>query len=182
MEGTRFSQMQQLKRRLFAMRNGVVADSLRRAGCPHRIIFGLNLPQLSEIAAEIGPSEELAGQLWNDTPLRESVLLAPMIYPADKLTFEKARELVGNVMWAEDADILCFKLLRKAPFAPSLAAELCSDSGRLARYTGLRLYFTIVGTCPSEALAASEAEMSRPDALSALASMLGEEARFLMEN
>ena len=67
-----FNIMQQVKRSLFAMRNGVVADSLRKAGCPHRIVFGVNLPQLNEIAAKYGPSEELAEALWADTALRES--------------------------------------------------------------------------------------------------------------
>lgn len=174
--------MQQLKRRLFAMRNGVVADSLRRAGCPHRIIFGLNLPQLNEIAAEFGQSEELAEELWADKPLRESVLLAPMLFPVDKLTMEKARELAGGVMWYEDADILCFKLLRKASFAAELAAELCAKTDRLARYTGLRLYFTIISDHAAQALAAAAAELARPDAISTLASMLKEEADFLIGN
>ena len=179
MTETQFSPMQQLKRRLFAMRNGIVADSLRRAGCPHRIVFGLNLPQLNEIAAEIGKSEELAEALWHDTALRESVLLAPMIFPAEKLTLDKARALAAGVMWHEDADILCFKLLRFAPFAAGLAAELCASTGRMARYTGLRLYFTIISRHAAEALAAAEAELARPDAISTLASMLAEEARFL---
>ncbi len=40
----------EIKQRLYAMRNGVIADSLRNAGSPYRSIFGLNLPQLTEIA------------------------------------------------------------------------------------------------------------------------------------
>lgn len=190
-QNSQFNTMQQLKRSLYALRNGVIADSLRKAGCPHRIIFGLNLPQLNEIAAQYGPSEELAEALWVDTPLRESALLAPMLYPKEKLTLEKARKLCATVMWHEDADILCFKLLRDAPFATQLAKELVGcEVSRMARYTGLRLYLSMLAIMPpakakespvcGEALAAANQELERPDAISTLASMLREEASFLM--
>lgn len=176
-----YSPMQRLKRRLYAMRNGVVADSLRRAGCPRRLIFGVNLPQLNEIAAEFGPSEELAEALRNDTALRESVLLAPMLFPIEKLDRDMARKLCEGVKWAEEADILCFKLLRKADFAAEMAMELCEKDEPLQRYCGLRLWMNIVGRNPSEALKAAEKELSRDDGISTLASMLAEEARFLTE-
>ena len=42
--------LQQIKSRFMAMRNGIVADALRKGGMPHKVIFGLNVPQLSEIA------------------------------------------------------------------------------------------------------------------------------------
>lgn len=190
-EASNFNIMQQVKRSLFAMRNGVVADSLRKAGCPHRIVFGVNLPQLNEIAAKYGQSEELAEALWADTALRESALLAPMLYPKEKLTLDKARKLCYSVMWHEDADILCFKLLRDAPFAPELAKELVAcEVSRMARYTGMRLYMSMLSslgpeklkgtTVLKDALEAAEAELARPDAIPTLASMLKEEASFLL--
>ena len=178
--GERLSTMQMVKRRLFAMRNGVVADSLRRAGCPYRIIFGVNVPQLGEIAAEFGPSAELAESLWADEAMRESFVLATMLYPVDRLTIEHARALVDRARWSEDADMLCFKLFKRTAFATQLAAELTAAADRLHRYAGLRLYFNIVSTHAAEALRAAEAEAARPDALTGLAAMLAEEARFIL--
>ena len=35
------NEMQIVKRHFFAMRNGIIADTLRRAGSPYHIIFGL---------------------------------------------------------------------------------------------------------------------------------------------
>ncbi len=173
--------MQVLKRRIYAMRNGVIADTLRNAGCPHRFIFGVNLPQLAEIAAETEHSVEFAEKLWADTASRESMMIAPMLYPIEALTLETARRWAAGVTWSEDADILCFKLLRHAPFAAELAAELCAnDSSRLARYTGLRLYFCTISANSQSALQAAQTELQRPDALSGLASMLAEEARFIL--
>jgi len=169
-----------LRRRIYVMRNGIVADSLRRGGCPHRLIYGVNLPQLTEIARETGVSAELAQLLRADKDLREARLMAPMLYPVEQLTREDASAWARESRWSEDADILCFKLLRRAPFAAELADELCADADRLCRYTGLRLWFNIVSTDPRGALAAAEGELARADALSQLASMLAEEARFLL--
>lgn len=175
-----FNPIQRVKRSLYAMRNGIVADGLRRAGCPYRLVFGVNLPQLNEIAAGVGKDAELAEALWADVDLRESALLAPMIYPHEKLTQDKARELASHVKWPEDADILCFKLLRFAPFAGDLAAELVRAVEPLKRYTGLRLYFCTLAQHPEAALQAAEAELARSDSISGLASMLADEARFLI--
>ena len=47
-----YNRMQIIKRRFFAMRNGIIADTLRKAGLDYRMIFGLNLPQVVEIAGE----------------------------------------------------------------------------------------------------------------------------------
>ncbi len=46
-----FNLMQAVKRRLYAMRNGALAAQMRNAGLHYRINFGLNIPQLKEIAA-----------------------------------------------------------------------------------------------------------------------------------
>ena len=169
----------QVKQRLYAMRNGIVADSLRKAGCPHRMIFGVNLPQLVGVASEFEPSAALADELWADKSLRESRLTAAMLYPVEELDRKRAGEMINDIMWQEEADILCFKLLRKTDFAAQLAADLCESEFPLKRYAGLRLWFNIVGKHPSEALAAAENELKRSEPI-ALASMLSEEAQFLL--
>ena len=81
---TQFNDMQVVKRRFFAMRNGAVADNMRKLGANYRIIFGLNLPQIVEIANETPHDEVLAEALWQIKSTRESQLLAPMIYPREK--------------------------------------------------------------------------------------------------
>ena len=191
---TQFSPMQQLKRRIYAMRNGIVADTLRRSGCPHQFIFGLNLPQLVEIAAEQPHTVELAEQLWADSNSRESMLLAPMLYPVEALTRERAAAMARQVRWSEDADILCHRLLRHAPFAIDLAAELVADPARLTRYTGLRLLLNLLNQpaiinhpAPAStplyaaATAALAQEQQRPDPLTALTAQLQDQLAFLAE-
>lgn len=64
-----------------AMRNGIVGDIYRRAGIDcYKIIFGLNLPQMREIACDYEKDAELAAALWNDKTVRESRLLSTWLY------------------------------------------------------------------------------------------------------
>lgn len=153
--------MQLIKREFFALRNGIVADSLRRAGAPYQIIFGLNLPQIVEIAAAKGPDRCLAERLWSNTTTRESLLLAPMIYPRGEMTRETAVEWVKAAPSAEVVDVLCHRLLRHLPFAASVARGLSLSERDLDRYCALRLLFNLLPSSAGEALEIAGAELSR---------------------
>ena len=76
-----------------AFRNGIVADTLRKAGLSFGIIFGLQLPQLKKIAADIKAEypdmkdlECLAKELIADNNVRESRILGFAIMPAECVT------------------------------------------------------------------------------------------------
>lgn len=132
--------MQNVKQRFFAFRNGVVADMLRHCGSQYKIIFGLNIPQLREIASAFGYNAELARQLWENSTTRESRLLAPMLFDPAALTLTEARELLeGLTPNAEEVDILCHSLLRHTTFARQLLDELNTSDDKWHRYTALRL-------------------------------------------
>ncbi|MCM1067630.1 MAG: DNA alkylation repair protein [Muribaculaceae bacterium] len=170
-----YSPMQTVKRHFFAMRNGVIADTLRKAGSPFRVIFGLNLPQIVEIARLTGPSQELAEALWANSGTRESMLMAPMIAERESFTKADALRWIDTIPTAEVADILCQRLLRSMPYAWELAEELAADSEKhMNQYTGMRLAFNLVSTDPAHAL---ELTQRYPDA--PLAAALAEEAKFL---
>lgn len=149
----KYNRMQTVKRRFFAMRNGIISDTLRKAGSPFHIIFGLNLPQLVEIAEETGKDPGLAAQLWANTTTRESMLLAPMLVDASAVTVEQAREWIADIPCAEVSDILCHRLLRHIPDAWELAESLAdSPAGKWSDYTALRLLFNLLGSNPQRAL------------------------------
>ncbi len=176
-----FNDMQLVKRRLFAMRNGIIADVLRRGGSPFRIIFGVNLPQLAEIADGFGYNADLAERLWQNSTTRESMLIAPMLYPRDEFTVELARRWVSEVPSAEVADVLCHRLLRHCPFAWELASELLGEESDMARYTGLRLMFNMLYQRPAETLEKAEKELARDCSLtSPVAAMMVAECRELL--
>lgn len=156
-----FNEMQTVKRRMYAMRNGVIADTLRKSGSPFRVIFGLNLPQLVEIAAGIGKDKDMAVRLWDNNATRESMLLAPMLMPAGDFTIEEALRWCSQVPAFEVADILCHRLLRHEPYALDLAKKLISDECSMMHYTGVRLMCNIAPRYPDEANRIGEAEMAR---------------------
>lgn len=132
--------LRDVKQRFFAFRNGLLADMLRRQGAStHRTIFGLNVPQLREIAAEAGTDPELAELLWADADVRESRLLAPMVAAPTADAFGK----MDRVQTAEEADILCHSLLRRCPDAMDAAKSRLADPAPLVQYCALRLLLNL---------------------------------------
>lgn len=136
---TTFNAMQRLKRRFFAMRNGAVADSMRKSGASYRIIFGLNLPQITDIAREFGPDRELALRLRDNTSTRESMLIAPMLFPADELDDAVALQWLETAPSTEVIDVACLRLLRKLDNPANLLRQLSQSTDPLMRYAAIRL-------------------------------------------
>lgn len=132
-------ELPEIKQLFYSYRNGIIADCLRKAGDPHHVIFGLNLPQLVQIAQVVGLDANLADQLWRNDSSRECRLLAPMVYPRDEFGQSKALEWASSVRCVEEADILCHRLLRHLDYAQSLCFQLCDIGTDLSRYTALRL-------------------------------------------
>lgn len=121
--------IKEIKKFFFTYRNGMIADTLRKAGMDYKIIFGLNVPQLSDISRRINEDrEKLAEELWNDSEVRESRLLACWLFNPENVSEERAMEMMHSVKTHEEADILAFKLLRYLPFAKSLISETDTDS------------------------------------------------------
>ena len=132
-------ELKDIKQQFFTYRNGMLADRLREAGDCHRVIFGLNVPQIVEIARMAGSDKALAEQLWANDTTRESRLIAPMIYPREEMTAGTARAWIAAVENTEVADILCHRLLRYLDFALGLSEEHAEAESDLQRYVALRL-------------------------------------------
>lgn len=146
-----YNRMQIIKRRFFAMRNGIIADTLRKAGLDYRMIFGLNLPQIAEIAAEQPKEAALAEELWADRRTRESLLLAPMLYPAGEMDAATAMRWISEVTTTEVADVLCLKLLRHTHNALDTAIGALTSDEPMMRYTALRLMLNLLNIAASPA-------------------------------
>lgn len=106
--------LKEIKKQFMAYRNGIISETLRQAltrqgNNPYHIIFGLNLPQLSEIAHNI-EDKTLWKPLWADKTVRESRLLACYLLTSN-ITEDEAIQLVTELQTTEEADILCMKVL-----------------------------------------------------------------------
>lgn len=161
------------------MRNGAVVESMRRAGAPYCIIFGLNLPQISEIARDFGPDRELALQLRANTASRESMLIAPMLFPREELTVEIAEEWLRSAPTTEVVDVACLKLIRYVE-VPRRVIEALEASGTPAdRYAALRLGANILPREMDYIDAMARRELERDEPLTAgVARMLIEDIDF----
>ncbi len=177
MSSTTFNTLQSIKRRFFAMRNGVIADTMRRAGDSHRIIFGLNLPQIAEIARDHYGDTALAAQLWENRTTRESRLAAPMLYPPAQMPMQLAKEWAADACGNEETDILCHKLLRRLPGALMLLDDLVKEQG--ATYLTMRLALNLL---PKSLDTARALACAAPDSLGALRRQLQQEIEFLSED
>lgn len=119
-----------IKHNFLAYRNGIVADTLRKAGQPFGIIFGLQLPQIRQIARDVMASitddserQQLARELLADTNVRESRILAFAVMPPDSLSYAEAADLCKSILTREEADLLPFLLLRFTTHIPELIAD-----------------------------------------------------------
>lgn len=120
--------VQEVLSRFFCYRNGEVAKTYKNAGVPYTRIFGLQLPQIAEIAREIGYDPELAAQLWEMKECREARLLACYLFDPSTLLEAEALALAASVRTREETDILCWRLLRRLPYAHTLLTTLESRS------------------------------------------------------
>lgn len=143
--------VREVKQRFFSLRNGLLADMLRKqCATPNKLIFGLNLPQLKEIAAEAGVDPELAHELWADVECRESRLLAPMVSePA-----AEALRMISEVRTPEESDVVCHSLLRRCPGAREAALEALNAPTPIERYCALRLLLNLMPEASDAALKA----------------------------
>lgn len=116
--------VKEIKHEFMAYRNGVVADTLRQAGMPYSIIFGLNVPQLAAIARPLMPDHELARELWADRNVRESRLLACYLFDPKKVKNDEALALAAGTQTREEADMLVMHLLSKMPDSTMLLMQL----------------------------------------------------------
>ena len=140
--------IRQIKAQLRLFMNGVLSQSLREKGLKYRLIFGVELPRLKEIAANYEQNHELAQALWKED-IRECKILAAYLQPADTFDSELADFWMESVHNTELADYLCMILFRHLPCASQKAFEWIASGERITMYTGFRLMshlFAFLGT------------------------------------
>ncbi len=129
----------QIRKEFYALRNGMIADTLRKGGLKQKYIFGLQLPQIKATAERFRPESEedaadIAKALWKDVECREARLLACHLMPPPLMTRNEAMEWAEEVTTREEADILAFRLLRRLPYVTEIAENLETSDSPLKRY------------------------------------------------
>lgn len=118
--------------------NGVVASSMRQKGVDYHVNFGLTAPLIKRIADTHEKRRELAEHLWKE-PVRESKILATMLYPEDEFSETVAKSWFDALEQPEIADQLCYNLAGKQPYAAALALRYTDAQTSIQRYAGFQL-------------------------------------------
>lgn len=143
-------QLKDIKRLYRLYMNGIVSQSMRLKGAEYRVNFGLTLPLLRRIAEQIPPSVDIAEQLWHDTGVRESMLLAPMVYPAEQCTPADAQRWAEEMPNVEVADFCCKYLFSRLSFASQLVSGWVVSSQEMVVYTAFRLAYALLPQIENE--------------------------------
>ncbi len=112
--------IREIKQELRAAMNGVVSAQMRQAGMPYKLIFGVELPRLQEIAREFRADRRLAQALWNE-PSRECKILATMLMPPAECLAEIAEIWTDEMPTAEMAQIAVQHLFSRTTWAADTA-------------------------------------------------------------
>lgn len=115
-------QIRDIKKELRAAMNGILSAQMRQAGMPYKLVFGVELPRLLDLAREFTPSRQLAQQLWNEN-IRESKLLACILMPKEEFVPELADIWVEEIPTAEVAQIFVMYLMQHTRKAAVQAFE-----------------------------------------------------------
>ena len=129
--------------------NGVISQSLREKGLKYRLIFGVELPRLKEIAAGYEPNHELAQALWKED-IRECKILAAYLQPVESFYPELADIWVEQIHNSELADYVCMALFRRLPYASQKAFQWIASGERMPMYIGFRLMTHLFATLGTE--------------------------------
>ena len=127
----------QLKAELRAAMNGIASRAIRESGMGYRLVYGVELPRLRQIAADVTPDRRLTQTLWQED-IRECKLLAIMLYPLEEFDTDIAEVWVDSIRpeQAELAQVLSMDLLCHMPYASELAFRWMADERPMRQLCG----------------------------------------------
>ena len=141
--------VREIKGKLRLFMNGVLSQSLREKGLKYRLIFGVELPRLKEIATGYEQNHDLAQALWKED-IRECKILAAYLQPTATFYPEIADIWVEQIHNTELADYVSMALLRRLPYASQKAFQWIASGDRMLMYTGFRLMGHLFATLGTE--------------------------------
>lgn len=109
-------EIRNVRRQLVRSMNGVVAHRMLQSGVSYKKNYGVELPRLYQLSVSLPHDEHLAIALWN-LSIRETMLLALMIYPIDKFSELEFREWIKQIPTYEVAEVGAQRLFSRVPYA-----------------------------------------------------------------
>jgi 3-methyladenine DNA glycosylase AlkD len=128
----------EIKRKIHLSMNGVTADHMRDNGVFYKKSFGVAIPRIREIAKDYGKDHDLAQRLWH-LNIRETMIMATLIQPADKLQSDAALKWLNGVDNIELAEQTVMNIFSKLPYADGLITESLSSDKIWIQVAGFML-------------------------------------------
>lgn len=118
--------------------NGIVSDQMTNNGIKYKKNYGVSIPRIKEIAKKYTPNHDLAQRLWS-LQIRETMILATLLEPADKFSTELALQWAESFNQIEIIEQTCMNLFSKLTFATTLATDLIQMENLWKQITGYTL-------------------------------------------
>jgi len=128
----------QIKKEIEIKENGVVAEIMKKSGFNYEQIFGVSINELKQIAQKYYPNSELADKL-RKTNIREYLLMADMLENKEKLSPEKALEIVSQIPNNEIAEQICLNMLIDIEFSTEIWTKWIKSQNKFVKITGYLL-------------------------------------------
>jgi hypothetical protein len=126
-----------IKSDLRSCMNGVASRAIKDSGMGYKLVYGVELPRLREIASAYTPDAHLAMQLWQEN-IRECKMLAILLFPAEEFDRDLAEIWLEELQpeQAEIAQLLATELLPRTSCAAELSFLWMADERMMYQLCG----------------------------------------------
>ena len=128
----------EIKSKIRLSMNGIVSGQMVQNGIIYKKNFGVSIPRIKEIASLYTPDHELAQRLW-DLKIRETMIMATLFEPKEKLHLPFAREMVESFQQIEIVEQACMNLFSKVAESGALCIEWVQSEKPWIQITGFIL-------------------------------------------
>lgn len=125
-------------KRLKSLSNPEAIEGMARYGINPDKNLGVSIPDLRQIAREIGKNHQLANELWA-TGIHDARILAGMIGQPNKVTEKQMEQWVGDFDSWDVCDEVCMNLFEKLPFAYEKAVQWSGREEEFVKRAGFVL-------------------------------------------
>ena len=132
------TQVKEIKQSFRLLMNGATAQSMREKGVDYHLNWGVAMPQLRQMAEQLGSDYHLAIALWKEN-VRECKILATMLMPPEEILPEVVDIWMEQTPTFEIAEQAAFNLYQHLPYAAEKAFQWISSSGDMEQLCGFHV-------------------------------------------
>jgi 3-methyladenine DNA glycosylase AlkD len=135
-------QYEDVIRKFETLSNQEAISGMAKFGITPKSTFGVSMPEIANIAKQIGKNHELAQQLW-ESDIRETRILACLLDDPKLVSEAQMERWVQDFDYWEICDQCCIKLFRKTKYAQPKAMEWSPNEKEFIKRAGFVLMATL---------------------------------------